>query len=94
VRPTLHYSVSREDYLSEHTPHTCPDYQQLLESGYKKAKLRAHSDMYWNTSVNEWAWSFTNDFDIMCEAKCKQVASINFYNQMTGSNISPYLADK
>ena len=37
-------------------------------SGYKKGKLRGHSDYYWNKPVNEWAWTFTEDFDIMCEA--------------------------
>ena len=56
---------------------------KLLEQGYKKAKLRAHSDYYWNDAVNEWAWTFTDDFDIMCESKAKNLASIDFYNRMT-----------
>ena len=59
----------------------------LLSQGYKKAKLRAHSDMYWNTAVNEWAWTFTDDFDIMCESKSKQMASISFYNSITDKDI-------
>ena len=82
VRPVIHYSVSREDYLVEHCATTKPNYATLLEDGYKKAKLRAHSDMYWNTAVNEWAISFNEQFDIMCESKSKQVASIAFYNEM------------
>ena len=82
VRPVIHYSVSREDYLVDHNTDIKPDYQQLLEHGYKKAKLRAHSDMYWNSAVNDWAVSFNEDFDIMCESKAKQVASIDFYNKM------------
>ena len=88
VRPVIHYSVSREDYLVEHCATTKPDYTKLLEDNYKKAKLRAHSDMYWNRSVNEWAIQFNTDFDIMCESKFKQVASIDFYNQMYQQNIS------
>jgi UV DNA damage repair endonuclease len=88
VRPVLHYSVSREDYLSTHSEGIRPAMETLLSEGYQKAKLRAHSDMYWNTAVNEWAWAFTEDFDIMCESKAKQVASISFYNSNTGNNVS------
>jgi UV DNA damage endonuclease len=87
VRPVIHYSVSREDYLVDHATDCVPDYTQLLQQGYKKAKLRAHSDMYWNTAVNEWAIGFAEDFDIMCESKAKQVASIAFYNQMYQQNV-------
>jgi len=90
VRPVIHYSVSREDYLIDHTTNAKPNYAQLLEQGYKKAKLRAHSDMYWNTAVNEWAISFHDDFDIMCESKAKQVASIAFYNQMYQKSVESF----
>ena len=75
VRPTLHYSVSREDYLVAHSTTTSPDYPALLESGHKKSKLRAHSDFYWNTACNDWALSFLEHFDIMCESKGKNLAS-------------------
>ncbi len=81
VRPTMHYSVSREDYLADHCSKTLPDYRTLLESGYKKAKLRAHSDFYWNTAVNEWALSFLDTHDIMCESKGKNLASYKLYQQ-------------
>ena len=75
VRPTMHYSISREDYLVDHDSTVKPDYQTLLESGHKKQKLRAHSDLYWNTPVNEWALSFLNTHDIMCESKGKNLSS-------------------
>jgi UV DNA damage repair endonuclease len=78
VRPTLHYSVSRTDVLVGHDSHIPPNRQQLTESGYSKQKLRAHSDTYWNKAVNEWAASFTKDFDILCEAKAKNLASFEF----------------
>ena len=53
VRPVIHYSVSREDVLGAHPGHTRPTLSTLLETGHKKAKLRAHSNFYWNTAVNE-----------------------------------------
>jgi UV damage endonuclease UvdE len=79
VRPTLHYSVSREDILVGHDTKTRPDHAQLLIEGHNKQKLRAHSDYYWNHAVNEWAASFNDKFDIMCESKAKNLASIKFY---------------
>ena len=78
VRPAMHYSVSREDYITGHRQDVKPDFQQLLAQGFKKAKLRAHSDYMWNTAVNEWAGTFRKDFDIMVEAKCKNLACIPF----------------
>ena len=81
VRPTMHYSVSREDYLVDHDNVVAPDYKILLEDGYKKQKLRAHSDFYWNTATNEWALSFLGTHDIMCESKGKNLASFALADQ-------------
>jgi UV DNA damage repair endonuclease len=81
VRPVLHYSVSREDYLVDHCANTMPNYQTLLETGYKKQKLRAHSDFYWNRPCNEWALSFLESHDIMSESKGKNLASRALYEQ-------------
>lgn len=81
VRPTCHYSVSREDVLRGHSAGSRPTLQTLLESGHKKQKLRAHSDFYWNTAVNEWALSFWDQFDIMCESKAKNLASFALHKQ-------------
>lgn len=81
LRPTLHYSVSREDYLVAHSTDTPPAYTELLESGHKKSKLRAHSDFYWNTACNDWALSFLESFDIMCESKGKNIASFALYER-------------
>ena len=81
VRPTMHYSLSREDLLVEHSAVDLPDLKVLLESGHKKAKLRAHSDMMWNTAANDWALSFIDQFDIMVEAKNKNLASQQLYEQ-------------
>ena len=81
VRPTMHYSVSREEWLPDHSTNTLPDYTQLLEAGHKKQKLRAHSNFYWNTAVNEWALSFLGTHDIMCESKGKNIASFSLREQ-------------
>jgi len=80
-RPVLHYSVSREDILVGHDRSVRPDLAQLLDRGFKKQKLRAHSDMMWNTACNDWVLGFSEQFDIQCEAKGKNLASEQLYNQ-------------
>ena len=87
VRPACHYSVSREDVLVGHDEHTSPDHASLLLEGYKKQKMRAHSDFYWNQAVNEWALTFWNDFDIQCESKGKNLASFALYEQAKALNL-------
>ena len=80
VRPAIHYSYSRTEHLPEGYAHdTLPDMPALLEAGYKKGKLRGHSDYYPNQLVNDWALSFLPYTDIMCESKCKNLASIDLY---------------
>ena len=81
TRPVIHYALSREDYLIGHDATRAPDHKALLESGYSKQKLRAHSDFYWNRATNEWALTFLDDFDIMCESKGKNLASRALYEQ-------------
>ena len=81
VRPTLHYSVSREDWLPGHDVTTLPDFNTLLSEGKKKQKLRAHSNFYWNTACNEWVLGFLDNFDVMCESKGKNLSSFNLYRQ-------------
>ncbi len=81
VRPTLHYSISREDVLVGHSTTVLPDMANLLLEGKKKQKMRAHSDFYWNDATNKWALGFTKDFDIMCESKGKNIASFKLFEQ-------------
>jgi len=94
VRPVIHYSVSREDVLQDFSTSVRPNMDTLLESGYKKAKLRAHSDYMWNNAVNDWALEFLPYADIMVEAKSKNLASIDLYkyymeenNELTEYNV-------
>jgi UV DNA damage endonuclease len=87
VRPVIHYSVSREDLLVGHSGSQRPALLPLMESGHKKGKLRAHSDFYWNTAVNEWALSFLDQFDIMAESKGKNLASFALHKQARELNL-------
>lgn len=81
VRPALHFSTSREDLLVGHDRSSRPDLAELLARGFKKQKLRAHSDFCWNSAVNNWALSFADHFDIQVEAKGKNLASQQLYEQ-------------
>ena len=80
VRPVIHYSVSREDVLVDFDPNKKPTMDMLLLDGYKKAKLRAHSDFMWNNAVNDWALQFRDYADIMVESKAKNLASIALHD--------------
>jgi UV DNA damage repair endonuclease len=81
MRPTCHYSVSREDWLPDHDVNTLPDYSTLLAEGKNKQKLRAHSNFMWNNACNEWALSHLSWTDIMVESKGKNLSSFNLYRQ-------------
>jgi UV DNA damage repair endonuclease len=87
TRPVLHYSVSREDILVDHCTGSRPDLAGLIAGGHKKQQLRAHSDFYWNQSVNEWALEFTDQFDLMCESKAKNLASFALHKLAKEKNI-------
>ena len=79
VRPIIHYSQSREEYVCEFN-NKIPTMDEMLVKN-KKAKLRAHSDMMSNKKVNEWALGFLENFDIMVEAKFKNLASFELAKQ-------------
>jgi len=87
VRPVIHYSYSRDEALPEGFTHdSMPNMPALLETGFKKGKLRAHSDYYPNSTVNNYALSFLEHADIMCESKAKNLASINLYKYYKGKH--------
>jgi UV DNA damage endonuclease len=75
VRPVIHYSISREDLIGHLPRDVRPDLQTLLDQGYKKSKLRAHSDFMWNEACNRWALEHGGWADILVEAKGKNLAS-------------------
>ena len=84
TRPTIHYACSREDILTGHEPLVAPDMAKLLAEGYKKQKLRAHSDFMWNTASNKWALTHLEWADMMVEAKGKNLASHGLYKFWKG----------
>ncbi len=74
-RPVMHFSVSRDTIAKCVTPRALPNHSVLLNAGFTKQALRAHSEYYWCEPVNRWALSFLDRFDIQCEAKAKNLAS-------------------
>jgi len=83
VRPAIHFSQSREDVLVNHAVDVLPNMTTLLAQGYKKQKLRAHSDFMWNTACNKWALTHLEWADIQVEAKGKNLASQQLYESCT-----------
>ena len=83
VRPAIHFSQSREDVLGNHAVDVLPTMTTLLAQGYKKQKLRAHSDFMWNTACNKWALTHLEWADIQVEAKGKNLASQQLYDSWT-----------
>lgn len=72
VRPVMHYSISQEGIIPEQ------GFPEQSSLGVPKTKLRAHSDFFFNPTLNNWALSFA-DFDIMCEVKMKNLARDRLY---------------
>lgn len=89
LRPTLHYSQSREDLLDPTLHIKRPIMSLLLGQGFKKQKLRAHSDFMWNQEVNNWAYDFWDCFDVMVEAKAKNLASYKLYEDWMSKGSNP-----
>ena len=81
VRQAFHYSQSREDILDPSIHINKPELAVLLEQGFKKTKLRAHSDFLWNKKVNEWAITHLEWGDCIVEAKAKNLASFSLYEE-------------
>lgn len=79
-RPTIHYSYSRHDYVASIRGRK-PDIHELIEQGHPKSRLRAHSDYYPNPVMNNYVLEMLPRFDIMCEAKAKNLAAFDLYAQ-------------
>jgi UV DNA damage repair endonuclease len=83
VRPLGHLSTSREDVIAHLVPHDqLPDINYTMQQhGIPKSKLRAHSHMCWNQAVNDWAITHLSWMDIEVEAKSKNLASCQLFEQ-------------
>ena len=87
VTPTMHYSLSPEEILVNklgHPDNKLPTLHELLQQGIPRTELRAHSDYYWNQAANEWVCTFSDRFNIMCEAKTKHNAALQLLKVLKG----------
>ena len=78
-RPTIHYSNSKELYTVNESQRKLYSYSDLVAQEFARTKLRAHSMMFGNSKMNQWALGFLPECDIMCEAKAKNLASTQLY---------------
>lgn len=78
IRPTMHYSQSREFLLDHFNNKDKLEIPQLLKY-YNKKDLYAHSDYMWNDWSNLYVKEFMPYFDIMFEVKSKNLAVIKYY---------------
>ena len=81
VRPTMHYSQPPEA-LQElgFEPEQKLEMPALLQA-VSKRDLYGHSARMWNRWTNEYALQFIDRFDIMFEAKDKNLATLEFYQR-------------
>jgi UV DNA damage repair endonuclease len=79
VKPAIHYSQSREDYIAKFID-IMPLMDQLLTIT-NKAKLRSHSDFYNNKQLNAWALTHLEWADIQTESKGKNLSADQLFNQ-------------
>lgn len=70
VKPVIHYSQSRVLEAVDSQDVLLPN-----ETGHSKMALRAHSDYYYNHTLNEFVREHYEWADIMCEAKQKNLAT-------------------
>lgn len=81
TRPTLHYSCPSESIYCQGSV-SMPN-RELLVRDHGKSAIRAHSDHLKSEPLNEWALSFYDRFDIMCETKQKNLAQSYLYVQLS-----------
>lgn len=83
VRPTMHYSQSKEEYFDiKKVANEKLDIKNLLLNDFNKKKLSAHSNMMWNNEINKKTIKFLPFFDIMIEAKNKNLSAIDFLKKI------------
>ncbi len=81
VRPTMHYSQPPERLMElGFAPERKLEIPELLEQ-VSKRDLYAHSKRMWNRWTNRYAFQFLDRFDIMLEAKDKNLAALDFHHE-------------
>lgn len=80
ARPEIHVAWPHEQVLTDHADlQQLPNMQVLESKGYKRAKLRAHSDDAWLPAISKYALEFWDIADLCVEAKYKNLASTKLY---------------
>lgn len=78
MRPLGHYSLPQPEVMPNHSLTTPPDFATLA---LKQTKVRSHSDLCWNEGNNDWALGHLAFMDIEVEAKLKNLAQRQLYDQ-------------
>ncbi|WP_028694266.1 UV damage endonuclease UvsE [Pseudomonas cremoricolorata] len=88
VRPVLHYSQPPESLqaLGFDAEHKL-EIERLLEV-LNKRDLYGHSQTMWNDWTNRYALQFFDAFDVMFEAKHKNLATLDFYQRYLREPVS------
>lgn len=81
VRPLGHFSQPRQMLIPQHSPNLLPDYAAMKARGISDRDIKGHSDYCWNNAMNAWAISHLTWMDLEVEAKCKNLASEQVYEQ-------------
>lgn len=79
TRPTMHFSWIKENACYGLDTDKLPKLS-TLKLKHTDMLLRQHALMFYNTAARDWALSYLESFDIMCEAKAKNIASTELYN--------------
>ncbi|WP_263262743.1 UV DNA damage repair endonuclease UvsE [Pseudomonas sp. RIT-PI-S] len=81
VRPVMHYSQPPEHLQTLGFSADAPLEMPALLQKVNKRDLYLHSARMWNHCTNEYALRFLDRFDIMFEAKDKNLATLEFYQR-------------
>lgn len=78
VRPTMHFSWIKENACYGLDVNRLPKLS-YLQKKHTDTLLRQHAMTFYNIAARDWALTYLDDFDIMCEAKSKNIASTELY---------------
>lgn len=81
VRPAMHYSQPPEHLQALGFAPDAPLEMPALLEKVNKRDLYLHSTRMWNQATNDYALQFLDRFDIMFEAKEKNLATLEFYQR-------------
>lgn len=79
VRPCMHYSQPKEEYMEQFDQDYLPTWNELTAIA-PRGKLRQHSFYYYNQAMNDWALTHWDWSDIQCEAKGKNLANSKLFD--------------